>query len=56
MNEEYFLYLAELVWATRAKEKFLLGYTPESVVYHKQESSMEENHSAGTLGGKRTFW
>jgi GT2 family glycosyltransferase len=40
MNEDYFLYYEELDWATRAKGKFLLGYAPRSVVYHKQGSSI----------------
>jgi GT2 family glycosyltransferase len=40
MNEDYFLYYEELDWAARAMGKFLLGYAPESIVYHKQGSSM----------------
>jgi GT2 family glycosyltransferase len=40
MNEDYFLYYEELDWAARARGKFLLGYAPESIVYHKQGSSI----------------
>lgn len=40
MNEEYFLYGEEIDWATRAKGKFLQGYAPGSIVFHKQGNSM----------------
>jgi len=36
MEESYFLYFEELDWAMRAKGRFLLGYAPASVVYHKE--------------------
>jgi GT2 family glycosyltransferase len=40
MSEDYFLYGEELDWATRAKGKFLQGYAPGSIVFHKQGNSM----------------
>lgn len=35
MEEEYFLYFEELDWALRARGRFSLAYSPESIVYHK---------------------
>jgi GT2 family glycosyltransferase len=35
MNEKYFLYFEELDWATRARGRFSLVYSPASLVYHK---------------------
>lgn len=40
LNEEYFLYFEEADWAQRARGRFLLGYAPQSVVYHKVGSSI----------------
>jgi GT2 family glycosyltransferase len=40
MSEDYFLYYEELDWATRAKGKFLQGYAPGSIVFHKQGDSV----------------
>jgi len=37
--EEYFLYYEEPDWAARARGRYTLGYTPESVVYHKVGAS-----------------
>lgn len=39
MNEEYFLYYEEIDWAVRSGKQFKLGYSPESIVYHKEGSS-----------------
>lgn len=36
MEESYFLYFEELDWAMRSKGKFLLGYAPDSIIYHKE--------------------
>jgi len=33
--EDYFLYFEEADWAIRAEGRFMMGYAPESVVYHK---------------------
>lgn len=40
MSEDYFLYYEELDWAFRAKNKYRLGYAPDSVVYHKVGASI----------------
>jgi GT2 family glycosyltransferase len=39
LSEDYFLYFEELDWVSRAKGKFLLGYAPESIVYHIEGAS-----------------
>jgi GT2 family glycosyltransferase len=44
MEESYFLYFEELDWAMRAKGKFALGYSRDSVIYHKE---------GATIGSKR---
>lgn len=36
MNEEYFLYFEELDWAIRGKDKYVLGYSKDSIIYHKE--------------------
>lgn len=43
MEESYFLYFEELDWAMRAAGKFKLGYARESVIYHKEGSSIGSN-------------
>lgn len=43
MNERYFLYFEELDWAMRAKGTFRLAYSPDSIVYHKEGSSIGTN-------------
>lgn len=40
MEESYFLYYEEMDWAVRAKGKFKLGIALDSVVYHKEGSSI----------------
>lgn len=40
MCEDYFLYFEEADWAVRAKDKFRLLYSSESVVYHKVGGSI----------------
>jgi GT2 family glycosyltransferase len=39
MSEHYFLYFEELDWALRARSRFSLAYSPNSVVYHKEGAS-----------------
>jgi GT2 family glycosyltransferase len=39
MNEELFLYLDELDWVLRARGRYRLAYSPESVVYHREGAS-----------------
>lgn len=43
MNEDYFLYFEELDWAIRAKDIFTLAYSADSIVYHKEGSSIGTN-------------
>ncbi|MGL4610998.1 MAG: glycosyltransferase family 2 protein [Trueperaceae bacterium] len=40
MNEDYFLYYEEIDWSIRAKDKYTLAYAPQSVVYHKEGSTI----------------
>lgn len=40
LSEDYFLYFEEADWALRAKDRFSLGYAPQSVVYHKLGGSI----------------
>jgi GT2 family glycosyltransferase len=35
MKEDYFLYWEEIEWAKRARGRFVMGYAPQSIVYHK---------------------
>lgn len=43
MEESYFLYFEELDWAMRSKGKFLLGYAPDSIIYHKEGAQTGSN-------------
>jgi GT2 family glycosyltransferase len=43
LNEQYFLFLEEIDWATRAKGLFTLAYAPESLVFHKEGSSTKHS-------------
>lgn len=38
--EDYFLYFEEADWAIRAEGRFVLGYAPRSIVYHKVGGSI----------------
>lgn len=41
MEERYFLYYEEIDWAVRAKRAgFVLGYAPDSIVFHKEGASI----------------
>lgn len=40
LHEEYFLFSEETDWAWRSRRHFLLGYAPQSVVFHKGGSSI----------------
>ena len=40
LQPDYFLYFEELDWAARAKGRFRLGYAAQSIVYHKEGSSI----------------
>jgi hypothetical protein len=43
MEESYFLYFEEMDWAMRARGKLELGYTRESVIYHKEGATIGSN-------------
>jgi GT2 family glycosyltransferase len=40
LSEAYFLYYEELDWVTRAGPRFTVGYSAESLVYHKEGRSI----------------
>jgi GT2 family glycosyltransferase len=46
MSEDYFLYFEELDWATRGRGRFRLGWARDSVVYHREGSSIGTRGSA----------
>jgi len=48
LQDDYFLYFEELDWAARARGTFRLGYAAESVVYHKEGSSIGGTDRAKT--------
>jgi GT2 family glycosyltransferase len=41
LSEDYFLYYEEIDWGIRAQPHFSLGFTPESIVYHKEGASTQ---------------
>jgi GT2 family glycosyltransferase len=41
LSESYFLYYEELDWVTRARGRFAMAYSSESVVYHKGGRSVQ---------------
>jgi GT2 family glycosyltransferase len=45
MDEEYFLYYEEIDWVIRAKNRYSLEFTPDSVVYHKEGASIGTTRS-----------
>jgi len=47
MRKEYFMYFEELEWICRARGQLVLGYAPDSIVYHK------EGRTIGTNAGKK---
>lgn len=40
MEESYFLYFEEMDWIVRSRSKYAITYAPDSVVYHKEGSSI----------------
>lgn len=49
MEEGYFLYFEEIDWAWRAAGRFVIGFAPDAVVYHKEGGSIG---SSGRKGGR----
>ncbi len=48
MSEDYFLYNEEIDWSTRRKDRFRLGYAPDSWVWHKEGASIGTSSSGGS--------
>lgn len=48
LNQDYFLYCEEIDYCLRAKNKYKLGYSPESIVFHKEGAS-----TGGSSRGKK---
>lgn len=46
MQEDYFLYYEEIDWAMRGRQRFGLGYAPDSHVFHKSGASSSKVVSA----------
>lgn len=40
MEESYFLYYEEVDWIVRSRQKYAVTYAPQSIVYHKEGSSI----------------
>jgi GT2 family glycosyltransferase len=49
MQEDYFLYFEEPDWACRGRQRFRLGYAPDSFVYHKVGASSAQVASLKSL-------
>lgn len=47
LEESYFLYFEEVDWAARARGKCSLGFSRESIVYHKEGASIGSNPERG---------
>jgi GT2 family glycosyltransferase len=43
MCEDYFLFFEEIDWALRSKSQFNLVYAEDSVIYHKEGSSISSS-------------
>lgn len=47
--EDYFLYYEEIDWAIRAKQHYQLGYSPQSIIYHKEGGSINKDKKKSLL-------
>jgi GT2 family glycosyltransferase len=47
LEESYFLYFEEVDWAARAQGKSALGFSPKSIVYHKEGASIGSSRERG---------
>lgn len=56
MSEEYFLYFEELDWAVRAKGRFKMAYSPESIVYHKEGGSIGSSSAGARKSARADFY
>ena len=57
MNPEYFLYFEEIDWVTRGKvQGFRIGYSAQSIIYHKEGQSTGGNNSNGNKSYLADFY
>ena len=56
MNEKYFLFFEEIDWASRNDNKFLMGYAPASLVFHKEGGSTGSNSTGGKRSDKAEYY
>jgi GT2 family glycosyltransferase len=56
LEESYFLYYEELDLAARASPAFPFGYSPESVVYHKEGASIGSAHNSANRSALSDFY
>lgn len=49
MCEDYFLYFEEADWAIRSKGRFTMGYSAQSIVYHKVGGSIGTSSNPATM-------
>lgn len=56
MEESYFLYFEEIDWAQRTAGRFKLTYAPNSIVYHKEGSTIGSSRSGRTRSPKSFYW
>jgi GT2 family glycosyltransferase len=50
MQDDYFLYYEEADWAMRGRERFRLGYAPQSIVFHKSGANSSKIMPLFTAG------
>lgn len=55
LNEQYFLYFEEIDWAVRGRA-FRLSYCPESIVFHKEGSSIGSSRAAISRSAQSEHW
>lgn len=56
LEESYFLYYEELDLAARVRPAFQLGYSPESVIYHKEGASIGSAHVRSNRSALSDFY
>jgi hypothetical protein len=56
MAEDYFLYFEEIDWVMRARGRFRFGYSPQSVVYHKEGGSIGSHKNRNLRSALTDFY
>lgn len=56
MSERYFLYYEEIDWATRAKDRFRLGYARAARVYHRHGGTIGSAPSRAKRSPRAEYW